>query len=123
MPLNGHLTHIAAGYSDEMTPPVGQCRHLGGFETDFGEDAVNRALANLEGSGNPDPGRPSAASAITCAALARACGGCPLYLPSALARAIPSRWRSSMLSRTSWSMAAMTVRIMRLIAPAMLPLA
>src|SRR4051812_31894609 len=29
--------------------------------------------------------RPSTASAITCGALARACGGCPLYLPSAFA--------------------------------------
>src|SRR3954467_12719751 len=29
--------------------------------------------------------RPEAASSITCGALARACGGCPLYLPSAFA--------------------------------------
>src|SRR3954468_1752420 len=34
-----------------------------------------------------------------------------------------ARWRSSMISRSSWAIAAMTVRIMRLIALAMLPLA
>src|SRR3954452_19831541 len=69
----------------EINPFVGQRRCLSGLGTGLGEDAVDRALADLEGSGNLGPGRPAPASSITSGALARACGGCPLYLPSALA--------------------------------------
>src|ERR1041385_1955793 len=44
--------------SDEINPPVGQCRHSGGFGSALGEDAVDRALADLERGGNLGPGAP-----------------------------------------------------------------
>src|SRR4051812_33008028 len=41
---------------DEINPPVGQRRCLGGLEAGLGEDAVDRALADLEGGGDLGPG-------------------------------------------------------------------
>src|SRR4051794_36134709 len=47
---------IFASHLDEINPPVGQRRRSGGFEAGLGEDAVDRALTDLESSGDLDPG-------------------------------------------------------------------
>ncbi len=54
---------------------------------------------------------PSALSLLISAACRRAVGTRPLYRPSRLALAIPSRWRSSMASRSAWPTAPMTASI------------
>src|SRR3954451_5910608 len=41
---------------DEINPPGGQRRRLGGFGSGLGEDAVDRALADLKGGGDLGPG-------------------------------------------------------------------
>src|SRR3954447_11967470 len=43
---------------DEINLLVGKHRRSGGFGSGLGEDAVDRALADLEGGGNLGPGAP-----------------------------------------------------------------
>ena len=107
---------------DKINPSVGQRRRLGGLGAGLGEDTVDRALADLEGGGNLGPGAAGRGELDHLRRLGPGVRPLSLVLALALARVIPSRWRSSMISRSSWAIAAMTVRIMRLIAPAILPL-
>src|SRR4051794_7087088 len=51
-----HPATIFIGCSDEIKSPVRQRRRLGGLGSALGEDAVDRALADLESGGNLDPG-------------------------------------------------------------------
>src|SRR5208283_2990952 len=54
---------------------------------------------------------PSLASRTMSSDLARAVGARPLYLPSPLALAMPSRWRSNLISRSNCATLPITSRI------------
>src|SRR4051812_42064889 len=51
-----HPASISISCPDGINPPVGQRRRSGGFGAGLGKDAVNRALADLEGGSNLGPG-------------------------------------------------------------------
>src|SRR3954447_9911343 len=51
-----HPASISIGCPDGINPSVERRRCSGGLGTGLGEDAVDRALADLEGGGNLGPG-------------------------------------------------------------------
>src|SRR4051794_28265690 len=56
LPEAGHSPRISAGRPDDINPPVAQRRGSVGFGAGLGEDAVDRALGDLESGGNLGPG-------------------------------------------------------------------